>query len=145
MLVPLPAAQLRQQHFHFTFVTAFLAARSVSASSSHLIWRELKLALCLFSPARSSFLNIPSRPPISNRFVMTGCASCRGRVMPDWLASYLFMSKTLLNLMLSLIIPFAEEMRLIGVAVNPAVRHSIVHHFEFDFFFFNMLLRVKVK
>lgn len=56
--------------------------------------------------------------------------------MPDWLASYLFMSKTLLNLMLSLIIPFAEEMRLIGVAVNPAVRHSIVHHFEFDFFFF---------
>lgn len=52
------------------------------------------------------------------------------------------MYKTLLNLILSQIIPFAEEMKLIEVAVSPAVHHCIVFHFEFDFFFFSMLLRV---
>lgn len=129
-----------RQHFHLAFVAALRAAHSASASSSHLIWRELKLALCLFSPARSSFFKPSSRPPppppVSNRFVATGGASCHGCVMPDWLASYLFMYKPLLNLTLPLIIPFAEEMKLIGAAVNPAVRRCTVHHFKLDFFLF---------
>lgn len=44
------------------------------------------------------------------------------------------------------IIPFAEEMKLIGVAVNPAVRGGIFNSFEFvSFFFINVLQRVKVK
>lgn len=34
------------------------------------------------------------------------------------------------------IIPFAEEMKLIGVAVNPAVRGGIFNSFEFVSFFF---------
>lgn len=42
-------------------------------------------------------------------------------------------------------IPFAEEMKLIGVAVNPAVCRCIFHHAEFVLFFSYMLLRVKVK
>lgn len=45
--------------------------------------------------------------------------------------------------MIPQIIPFAEEMKLIGVAVNPAVRHYIFHHFECVEVFYT-LLRVKV-
>lgn len=37
------------------------------------------------------------------------------------------------------IIPFAEEMKLIGVAVNPAVRRCIFHRFEFVSFFLFVL------
>lgn len=56
------------------------------------------------------------------------------------------MFKTLLNLMPPQIIPFAEEMKLIGVAVNPAARGGIFNRFEFvSFFFINRLQRVKVK
>lgn len=37
-------------------------------------------------------------------------------------------------------IPFAEEMKLIGVAVNPAVRGGIFNRFEFVSFFLIFLL-----
>lgn len=105
--------------------------------SSHL--ERVKISsLLIFSRAFLLFKTpvTPPPPPDSNRFVATGGASCHGCVMPDWLASYLFMYKPLLNSTLPLIIPFAEEMKLIGVAVNPAVRRCTVHHFKLDFFFF---------
>lgn len=107
-----------QQHFHLAFATASQQRLPAPLISS----AELKLALCLFPPARFSFYRFRHAPSIANRFVMTGCASRRGRATPDCSASCLFMRKTPSNSTLSHMIPFAEETELVGVAVSPAPR-----------------------